>query len=217
MHNTRRAGKWFSGSNLASFTRNITFSGFNQNIRTDAQGNGQTDYVILDTDGWGSVLSRCFYVNMTLDKVLFAGTYIHFPAGSPPPSDSSCWFDPNAICAGGTANPQNHTQWETDIWLVMVSFSSAIFNHFSNWSILKIVVILLRNIEKKISVFRNNTFLWINSQLKWIIMIKLVTLAAFSLSHSLSIYIFIVIYIYKHGKNTNLIFIMNVFVANNLF
>ncbi|KAL0174590.1 hypothetical protein M9458_030558, partial [Cirrhinus mrigala] len=78
MHNARRAGKWFSGSNLASFTRNITFSGFNQNIRTDAQGNGQTDYVLLDTDGWGSEL------------VLFAGTYIHFPAGSPPPSDSSC-------------------------------------------------------------------------------------------------------------------------------
>uniref|UniRef100_A0A672MT49 Guanylate cyclase n=1 Tax=Sinocyclocheilus grahami TaxID=75366 RepID=A0A672MT49_SINGR len=100
MHNARRTGKWFSGSNLASFTRNITFSGFNQNIRMDAQGNGQTDYVILDTDGWGSELYRCFYVNLTLDKVLFAGTYIHFPAASPPPSDSSCWFDPNAICAG---------------------------------------------------------------------------------------------------------------------
>uniref|UniRef100_A0A8C1Z7U3 Guanylate cyclase n=1 Tax=Cyprinus carpio TaxID=7962 RepID=A0A8C1Z7U3_CYPCA len=101
MHNARRAGKWFSGSNLASFTRNITFSGFNQNIRMDAQGNGQTDYVILDTDGWGSELYRCFYVNLMLDKVLFAGTYIHFPAGSPPPSDSSCWFDPSAICTGG--------------------------------------------------------------------------------------------------------------------
>uniref|UniRef100_A0A672RA80 Guanylate cyclase n=1 Tax=Sinocyclocheilus grahami TaxID=75366 RepID=A0A672RA80_SINGR len=105
MHNTRRAGKWFSGSNLASFTSNITFSGFNQNIRTDGQGNGQTDYVILDSDGWGSELYRCFYVNLTLDKVLFAGTYINFPAGSPPPSDSSCWFDPNAICTGGTTNP----------------------------------------------------------------------------------------------------------------
>uniref|UniRef100_A0A8C1QCF3 Guanylate cyclase n=1 Tax=Cyprinus carpio TaxID=7962 RepID=A0A8C1QCF3_CYPCA len=101
MHNARRAGKWFSGSNLASFMRNITFSGFNQNIRMDAQGNGQTDYVILDTDGWGSELYRCFYVNLMLDKVLFAGTYIHFPAGSPPPSDSSCWFDPSAICTGG--------------------------------------------------------------------------------------------------------------------
>uniref|UniRef100_A0A9J8CFA1 Guanylate cyclase n=1 Tax=Cyprinus carpio carpio TaxID=630221 RepID=A0A9J8CFA1_CYPCA len=106
MHNARRAGKWFSGSNLASFTRNITFSGFNQNIRMDAQGNGQTDYVILDTDGWGSELYRCFYVNLMLDKVLFAGTYIHFPAGSPPPSDSSCWFDPSAICTGGTTNPR---------------------------------------------------------------------------------------------------------------
>ncbi|XP_043114294.1 retinal guanylyl cyclase 2 [Puntigrus tetrazona] len=101
MHNARRAGKWLSGSNLASFTSNISFSGFSQNIRTDAQGNGQSDYVILDTDGWGSELYRCFFVNLTLDKVLFAGTYIHFPAGSPPPSDSNCWFDPSGICTGG--------------------------------------------------------------------------------------------------------------------
>uniref|UniRef100_A0A8C2Q088 guanylate cyclase n=1 Tax=Cyprinus carpio TaxID=7962 RepID=A0A8C2Q088_CYPCA len=115
MHNARRAGKWFSGSNLASFTRNITFSGFNQNIRMDAQGNGQTDYVILDTDGWGSELYRCFYVKLSLDKVLFAGTYIHFPAGSPPPSDSSCWFDPNAICTGGV-----------EITYVIISFVMAL-------------------------------------------------------------------------------------------
>ncbi|ROK28157.1 Retinal guanylyl cyclase 2 [Anabarilius grahami] len=101
MHNARRAGKWFSGSNLAFFTRNVTFSGFNQNIRTDAQGNGQTKYVILDTDGWGTQLYRCFQLDLTLDMVLFAGKSINFPAGSPPPSDSSCWFDPNTICTGG--------------------------------------------------------------------------------------------------------------------
>ncbi|XP_065136206.1 retinal guanylyl cyclase 2 [Paramisgurnus dabryanus] len=101
MHNARRAGKWLSGSNLAFFTKNITFTGFNQNIRVDAQGNGQTSYVILDTDGWGAQLYRSFQVDLTTDMVLFAGTSIHFPGGSPPPSDSSCWFDPNTICTGG--------------------------------------------------------------------------------------------------------------------
>ncbi|XP_051521502.1 retinal guanylyl cyclase 2 isoform X1 [Myxocyprinus asiaticus] len=101
MHNARRAGKWLSGTNLAFFTRNMTFTGFNQNIRIDNQGNGQTNFVILDTDGWGTQLYRCFQVDMSLDMVLFAGTSIHFPGGFPPSSDSSCWFDPNAICTGG--------------------------------------------------------------------------------------------------------------------
>ncbi|XP_051963706.1 retinal guanylyl cyclase 2 [Xyrauchen texanus] len=101
MHNARRAGKWLSGTNLAFFTRNMTFTGFNQNIRIDNQGNGQTNFVILDTDGWGSQLYRCFQVDMSVDMVLFAGTSIHFPGGFPPSSDSSCWFDPNAICTGG--------------------------------------------------------------------------------------------------------------------
>ncbi|XP_056329816.1 retinal guanylyl cyclase 2 isoform X2 [Danio aesculapii] len=101
MHNARRAGRWFSGTNLAYFTRNITFTGFNQDIQTDEQGNGQTNYVILDTEAWGTQLYRCFLVDMTSDLVLFAGRFIHFPGESPPPSDSSCWFEDNAICTGG--------------------------------------------------------------------------------------------------------------------
>lgn len=110
MHNTRRAGRWFSGTNLAYFTRNITFTGFNQDIQTDEQGNGQNNYVILDTEAWGTQLYRCFLVDMTSDLVLFAGRFIHFPGESPPPSDSSCWFEDNAICTGGTTKKIiNHT------------------------------------------------------------------------------------------------------------
>ncbi|XP_017214686.1 retinal guanylyl cyclase 2 isoform X2 [Danio rerio] len=101
MHNARRAGRWLSGTNLAYFTRNITFTGFNQDIQTDEQGNGQTNYVILDTEAWGTQLYRCFLVDMTSDLVLFAGRFIHFPGESPPPSDSRCWFEDNAICTGG--------------------------------------------------------------------------------------------------------------------
>ncbi|TRY66155.1 hypothetical protein DNTS_010872 [Danionella cerebrum] len=101
MHNARRAGRWFSGFNLAFFTKNTSFPGFNQNIRTDEQGNGQSNFVILDTDGYGTELYRCFLVDMTSDAVLFAGRFINFPGDSLPAQDSSCWFDDNAICKGG--------------------------------------------------------------------------------------------------------------------
>uniref|UniRef100_A0AAY4DC21 Guanylate cyclase n=1 Tax=Denticeps clupeoides TaxID=299321 RepID=A0AAY4DC21_9TELE len=102
IHNARRAGQWLSGTNLAYFTRNLTFPGFNQNIRIDGQGDGQTNYVILDTNGWGGELYRCYLVDLGAGMVQFAGRSINFPGGSPPPSDSGCWFEPDAICTGGT-------------------------------------------------------------------------------------------------------------------
>ncbi|XP_036411748.1 LOW QUALITY PROTEIN: retinal guanylyl cyclase 2 [Colossoma macropomum] len=101
INNARRAGQWLSGTNLAFFTRNTTFTGFNQNIKIDSQGDGQTDYVILDSDGWGTHLYLCYLVDLGSDVVRFAGKSIHYPGGSPPSADSSCWFDPNAICTGG--------------------------------------------------------------------------------------------------------------------
>lgn len=90
-----------SGSNLAFFTKNITFSGFNQKVKVDARGNVQTNYVILDTDNTGSQLYQTYMVDMASGRLRFAGRSIHFPGGSPPPSDSSCWFDKSAICTGG--------------------------------------------------------------------------------------------------------------------
>uniref|UniRef100_A0A8B9GVI2 Guanylate cyclase n=1 Tax=Astyanax mexicanus TaxID=7994 RepID=A0A8B9GVI2_ASTMX len=102
INNARRAGQWLSGSNLALYTRNVTFTGFNQNITIDSQGEGQTNYVILDTDGWETNLYLCYLVDLGSDMVRFAGKSINYPGGSPPPADSSCWFDPNAICTGGT-------------------------------------------------------------------------------------------------------------------
>uniref|UniRef100_A0A8C7V1K3 Guanylate cyclase n=1 Tax=Oncorhynchus mykiss TaxID=8022 RepID=A0A8C7V1K3_ONCMY len=101
MHNARRAGKWLSGTNLAYFTRNMTFSGFNQKIQIDTEGESQTNYVILDSDGWEGQLYRSYLVDLSADMVRFAGKSINFPGGSPPPSDSSCWFEPNTICTGG--------------------------------------------------------------------------------------------------------------------
>uniref|UniRef100_A0A6Q2XJU5 Guanylate cyclase n=1 Tax=Esox lucius TaxID=8010 RepID=A0A6Q2XJU5_ESOLU len=101
MHNARRAGRWLSGSNLAYFTRNMTFSGFNQKIQIDTEGESQTSYVILDSAGWDAQLYRSHLVDLSANTVHFAGKSIHFPGGSPPPSDSSCWFEPNTICTGG--------------------------------------------------------------------------------------------------------------------
>lgn len=101
MHNARRAGKWLSGTNLAYFTRNMTFSGSNQKIQIDTEGESQTNYVILDSDGWEGQLYRSYMVDLSTDMVRFAGKSINFPGGSPPPSDSSCWFEPNTICTGG--------------------------------------------------------------------------------------------------------------------
>ncbi|KAL4647235.1 retinal guanylyl cyclase 2-like [Arapaima gigas] len=101
MHSARKAGQWLSGTNIAFFTRNVTFTGFNQNIRIDSQGDGVTSYVILDTDGQGNALYHTYLVDLAKDKLAFGGRSIHFPGGSPPSSDSSCWFNPEGICTGG--------------------------------------------------------------------------------------------------------------------
>uniref|UniRef100_A0A3B4ZC34 Guanylate cyclase n=1 Tax=Stegastes partitus TaxID=144197 RepID=A0A3B4ZC34_9TELE len=103
IHNARRAGMQLSGSNLAYFTKNTTFTGFNQKVKVDTGGEVKTNYVILDSDNRGSQLYQTYLVDLTSGKLRFAGRSINFPGGSPPPSDSSCWFDKTAICTGGTS------------------------------------------------------------------------------------------------------------------
>ena len=101
IHNARRAGMRLSGSNLAYYTKNTTFSGFNQKVPVDNIGEVRTNYVILDTDNRGSQLYQTYLVDLTSGVLSFAGRSIHFPGGSPPPSDSRCWFDKQAVCTGG--------------------------------------------------------------------------------------------------------------------
>lgn len=90
-----------SGSNLAFFSKNTTFSGFNQKIKVDTRGDVKTSYIILDSDSMRGQLYQTHTVDLTSGRLRFAGRSIHFPGGSRPPSDSSCWFDKNAICTGG--------------------------------------------------------------------------------------------------------------------
>uniref|UniRef100_A0A8C4EB99 Guanylate cyclase n=1 Tax=Dicentrarchus labrax TaxID=13489 RepID=A0A8C4EB99_DICLA len=105
IHNARRAGMRLSGSNLAYFTKNTTFSGFNQKVQVDTGGDIKTNYVILDSDNRGGQLYQTYLVDLTSGVLRFAGRSINFPGGYPPPSDSSCWFDKNAACTGVLGNP----------------------------------------------------------------------------------------------------------------
>lgn len=90
-----------SGSNLAYFNKNTNFTGFNQDVKVDTQGEIRSSYVILDTDITGSQLYQTYTVDLTSQSLRFAGRSISFPRGAPPSSDSVCWFDKNAICTGG--------------------------------------------------------------------------------------------------------------------
>ncbi|XP_054650491.1 retinal guanylyl cyclase 2 isoform X3 [Dunckerocampus dactyliophorus] len=101
IHKTKRAGMRLSGSNLAFYTKNITFSGFNQKVQVDNTGEIKTSYVILDTNNVGSQLYPTYVVDLLSGRLRFAGKSIHFPGESPPPSDSSCWFVQSALCTGG--------------------------------------------------------------------------------------------------------------------
>uniref|UniRef100_A0A4W3HBU0 Receptor ligand binding region domain-containing protein n=1 Tax=Callorhinchus milii TaxID=7868 RepID=A0A4W3HBU0_CALMI len=85
-------------------TRNLDFQGFNQRIRTDAQGNGLSDYVVLDADWSGQQLVPTYTVDPGDNLLVPTGNPIRFPGGAPPQPDPNCWFDPNNLCTGGEAS-----------------------------------------------------------------------------------------------------------------
>ncbi|XP_008424221.1 retinal guanylyl cyclase 2 [Poecilia reticulata] len=101
IHNARKAGMLLSGSNLAYFSKNTSFNGFNQKVLVDTSGEVKTNYVILDSDSRSSQLYQAYIVDLKAGELRFAGRSIHFPGGSPPTADSLCWFDENVICTGG--------------------------------------------------------------------------------------------------------------------
>lgn len=115
IHNARKAGMSLSGSNLAYFRRNTVFNGFNQKFQVDNSGEVKTNYVILDTDNQGSALHRTYLVDLISAKVRFAGRSIFFPGGSPPPSDSTCWFEPSVPCTGGNCRHCERSDFSIDV------------------------------------------------------------------------------------------------------
>ncbi|XP_075403900.1 guanylate cyclase D-like [Tenrec ecaudatus] len=90
-----------SGAHLGSYTGGLDVDGFSQRIRTDEQGRRLAQYVILDTDGWGSQLVPTHILDVGTWQVQPLGRAIHFPGGAPPARDSGCWFDPNRLCMQG--------------------------------------------------------------------------------------------------------------------
>ncbi|XP_041093284.1 retinal guanylyl cyclase 2-like [Polyodon spathula] len=98
---SRRKGRWATGTSVAESTSGLEFQGFSQTLRYDQQGELLANYVILDSDGSGSQLRATHTVDMATGALKYMGSAIHFPQGSSPGTDSSCWFDSNSICTGG--------------------------------------------------------------------------------------------------------------------
>ncbi|XP_068037831.1 retinal guanylyl cyclase 2 [Anomalospiza imberbis] len=101
MDSARRKGVRTSGANIAEHTKNFSFPGFSHQVETDSHGKGLNNYVILDTDGHGNQLFPTHLLDMSSGSVLSLDQAIHFPNEVPPKPDSSCWFDPDVLCAEG--------------------------------------------------------------------------------------------------------------------
>ncbi|XP_007247113.2 retinal guanylyl cyclase 2 isoform X2 [Astyanax mexicanus] len=97
-----KPANWFSGANLARHTQNMEFQGFSQKVRTNGSGVSLLDYVVLDTNGRSWELYPTNIVDIEANMIHYLGTPIHFPGGSQPKADSSCWFTPGGpLCTRG--------------------------------------------------------------------------------------------------------------------
>uniref|UniRef100_A0A670HRL9 Guanylate cyclase n=1 Tax=Podarcis muralis TaxID=64176 RepID=A0A670HRL9_PODMU len=87
-----------SGETLTQHVRNLDFAGFSRRVEADSKGKPLAQYVVLDTDGRGSHFFPTSLLVASSALVQPLGRAVHFPGGSPPPADSSCWFDPDVPC-----------------------------------------------------------------------------------------------------------------------
>ncbi|XP_053241410.1 retinal guanylyl cyclase 2-like [Podarcis raffonei] len=94
-----------SGETLTQHVRNLDFAGFSRRVEADSKGKPLVQYVVLDTDGRGSHFFPTYLLVASSGLVQPLGRAIHFPGGSPPPADSSCWFDPDVPCIRGLEPP----------------------------------------------------------------------------------------------------------------
>ncbi|XP_069028216.1 retinal guanylyl cyclase 2 [Embiotoca jacksoni] len=120
VHRVRESREWMSGGNLARYTNNLDFQGFSHPMKTNSSGAALLDYLILDTDGFSWELRPTYRINTEGGMVRFLGREIHFPRGSGPRRDASCWFTPGVICSGGI-----------DLYSTISMFLGAIFASFS--------------------------------------------------------------------------------------
>nr|KAF6492185.1 guanylate cyclase 2F, retinal [Molossus molossus] len=90
-----------SAASPLEHSRNMQFYGFNQLIKTDSNGNGISEYVILGISWKEWELHGTYTVDMETELLQFRGTPIHFPRGRPPQADAKCWFAEGKIYQGG--------------------------------------------------------------------------------------------------------------------
>lgn len=101
LNHSEAHGTGLSGAHLGNHIRALDVAGFSQRIRIDGKGRRLPQYVILDTNGEGSQLVPTHILDVSTQQVQPLGTAVHFPGGSPPARDASCWFDPNTLCIRG--------------------------------------------------------------------------------------------------------------------
>ncbi|XP_030649132.1 retinal guanylyl cyclase 2-like [Chanos chanos] len=101
MQSVRDSRTWLSGANLAQHSKNIVFQGFSQRVRTNGSGMVLVDFVVLDTDGLSWELHPTHKVEMETNMIRYLGRPIHFPGGTQPKADSSCWFTQGSLCSRG--------------------------------------------------------------------------------------------------------------------
>lgn len=110
-----------SAAGLVQHSRNMQFYGFSQLIRTDSNGNGISEYVILDSNGEEWELRSTYTVDMETEQLRFRGTPIHFPGGRPPSADAKCWFAEGKICRGGKKWEATGRQCGVVYWLCLLT------------------------------------------------------------------------------------------------
>lgn len=97
---TYRAGQKVTATSIARNVGNLQVEGFGYPLNLDEDGDSQTPYVILDTNGESRLLTPVYTINTATGDLHYLRK-IHFPYNYHPGTDSDCWFDKSSICIGG--------------------------------------------------------------------------------------------------------------------
>ncbi|KAM4035292.1 retinal guanylyl cyclase 1 [Anomaloglossus baeobatrachus] len=97
---TYRAGHKVTATSIERHVGDLQVEGFGYPLNLDEDGDSQTQYVILDTDGESRILTPVYNINPATRDLHFIKK-VKFPYNYHPGTDSDCWFDRSSICIGG--------------------------------------------------------------------------------------------------------------------
>ncbi|XP_069841604.1 retinal guanylyl cyclase 1 isoform X2 [Dendropsophus ebraccatus] len=97
---TYRAGQKITATSIERNIGSLQVEGFGYPMNLDEDGDSQTPYVILDTDGESRLLTPVYTINTATGDLHYLRK-VHFPYSYYPGTDSDCWFDRSSICIGG--------------------------------------------------------------------------------------------------------------------